>query len=176
MNKCVPDAIEAAPPEILKVTYGKNEVNTGGELTPTIVKNIPQITWSNKPEKFYTLIMFDPDAPSRESPKAKEWLHWLVGNIPGGEVAKGQEICQYVGSAPPQKSGLHRYIFLLYEQKDKVQFKEEKLPRTSGSGRPKFSHKSFAEKYDLSKPIAGNFFVAQWDSYVPTVYKQLSGK
>jgi phosphatidylethanolamine-binding protein (PEBP) family uncharacterized protein len=30
----------------------------------------------------YTLIMVDPDAPSPDDPKMKEWLHWIVANIP----------------------------------------------------------------------------------------------
>jgi phosphatidylethanolamine-binding protein (PEBP) family uncharacterized protein len=27
--------------------------------------------------------MMDPDAPSRQNPKAAEWLHWLIINISG---------------------------------------------------------------------------------------------
>jgi hypothetical protein len=27
--------------------------------------------------------MMDPDAPSRQNPKAGEWLHWLIINISG---------------------------------------------------------------------------------------------
>jgi hypothetical protein len=33
---------------------------------------------------FYTLVMSDPDAPSRSNPKMREWRHWVVGNIHGG--------------------------------------------------------------------------------------------
>ena len=29
--------------------------------------------------------MMDPDAPSRQNPKAAQWLHWLVVNISGDE-------------------------------------------------------------------------------------------
>ena len=33
-------------------------------------------------------------------------------NIPGNDVAKGEEVATYIGSGPPEGTGLHRYIFL----------------------------------------------------------------
>jgi hypothetical protein len=45
----------------------------------------------------------------------------------------------------------------------------------SADSRPKFSIKAFAQKYNLGKPVAGNFFQAKYDDYVPTVHAQLSG-
>jgi len=43
---------------------------------------------------------------------ARHWvliirLHWLVVNIPGHDVAKGQSLVDYVSSAPPKGSGMH---------------------------------------------------------------------
>lgn len=58
---------------------------------------------------FFTV---DPDAPSRADPKWGEWRHWLVVNIPGCEVSKGEVLSVYIGSGPPQGTGLHRYVFL----------------------------------------------------------------
>ena len=54
----------------------------------------------------------DPDAPSRSDPKWGEWRHWMVFNIPGAHLAKGQEWWTYIGAGPPKDTGLHRYIFL----------------------------------------------------------------
>ena len=31
----------------------------------------------------------------------------------------------------------------------------------------------FAQKYALGNPVSGNFYLAEWDDYVPTLYKQL---
>lgn len=33
-----------------------------------------------------------------------EWHHWLVGNIPGSDIAKGEVLTQYVGAGPPEGS------------------------------------------------------------------------
>ena len=54
----------------------------------------------------------DPDAPSRADPKWGEWRHWLVVNIPGNDISKGDTIAQYIGAAPPVGTGLHRYVIL----------------------------------------------------------------
>jgi phosphatidylethanolamine-binding protein len=43
----------------------------------------------------------------------------------------------------------------------------------SSKKRGKFSVKKFAEKNNLGDPIAGNYFQAQYDDYVPTLYAQL---
>lgn len=36
--------------------------------------------------------MVDPDAPSRESHSCRSWLHWIVGNIKGDDLKKGNII------------------------------------------------------------------------------------
>lgn len=96
--------------------------------------------------------------------------HWLVGNIKGGDVSTGQVITPYVGSKPPNGSGLHRYIFLIYEQKCKLKFEELNDPEAQ-SKRLSFSIRRFAKKYDLGKAFAGNYYHAQWEPYVDTVRK-----
>ncbi|ODM89616.1 Phosphatidylethanolamine-binding protein 1 [Orchesella cincta] len=175
-EQIVPEVIDTAPKSVLNVTYGKLEVKLGNSLTPTQVKSPPTITWNADPKKLYLLCMTDPDAPSRQEPKFREWHHWLVGNIPGTEIAKGETLSEYIGSGPPEGTGLHRYIFLIYEQPEKLTFDEKRLTNRSGDGRGKFSIRNFAKKYNLGQPIAGNFYQAEWDDYVPKLYEQLSGK
>lgn len=66
----------------------------------------------------------DPDAPSRQAPADREWLHWLVTNIPGDQIGKGNTVYEYISSGPGLGSGLHRYIFLVYLQSDVHTFDE----------------------------------------------------
>ncbi|XP_026489055.1 protein D3-like isoform X1 [Vanessa tameamea] len=172
----VPDVVPKAPTTDIKVKYPSGvEVNLGNELTPTQVKDVPTVTWNAKPESYYVLAMTDPDAPSRKEPKFREWHHWLVGNIPGNNVAAGETLSQYVGSGPPPETGLHRYVFLVYEQPGKLTFDEPRLTNRSGDNRGGFSIAKFAAKYNLGDPIEGNFYQAEFDDYVPILYKQLGG-
>ncbi|KXJ73983.1 hypothetical protein RP20_CCG014609 [Aedes albopictus] len=119
-HKIVPDVIPVPPESLLHVTYpGEQKVNLGNILMPKQVKDCPVVQWPVEPKTFYTLCMTDPDAPSRTTPKFREWHHW------------------------------------------------------SSQGRGKFSIQKFSEKYQLGIPVAGNFFQAQYDDYVPKLYRQL---
>ncbi|KAH8383826.1 hypothetical protein KR009_010719 [Drosophila setifemur] len=175
-HEVVPDVIPGPPNQLLKVTYNNGLVAKDGvELTPTQVKGQPTVEWDAQPGDFYTLIMTDPDAPSRAEPKFREFKHWVLVNIAGNDLASGEEIAGYVGSGPPQGTGLHRYVFLLYKQSGKLEFDEERVSNKSRKDRPKFSAAKFAEKHQLGQPIAGTFYQAQYDDYVPKLHQQLSG-
>ena len=109
LEEIVPDSLDGVPPSLVTVEYpGGLKMETGGVLTPTQVKDRPVISWSADEDKLYTLMVIDPDAPSRSDPKMRHWLHHLVVNIPGSRVGEGEELFGYVGSAPPQGTGLHR--------------------------------------------------------------------
>ncbi|XP_072395828.1 protein D2-like [Diabrotica undecimpunctata] len=172
----VPDVIDVAPEQEVEVSYPSGvKVDSGNELTPTQVKDIPTVKWPADKDSLYTLCMTDPDAPSRKEPKFREWHHWLVGNIPGGDVSQGEVLSEYVGSGPPPNTGLHRYVFLVYKQNGKLKFDEPRLTNKSGDNRGGFSIRKFAAKYNLGQPVAGNLYQAEYDDYVPILYKQLGG-
>ncbi|EFA04147.2 protein D2 [Tribolium castaneum] len=173
-SQIAPDVVHVAPSKLLKVEYKKTnkEVHLGNELAPKDVRDAPSVTYSGDPHAFYTLVMTDPDAPSRKNPKAKEWNHWLVGNIPGSDLSKAQVLTEYVGAGPPKDTGLHRYVFLLYKQPGKITFQEEHKSNTNGN-RAKFSTENFAKKYGLGNPVAGNFYQAKFDDSVPALHSQL---
>lgn len=118
----------------------------------------------------------DPDAPNRNDPKFREIRHWLCVNIPGKSLADGETKWAYVGSGPPQGSGLHRYIFIVFKQnKGKQDFSSFPIvPNTSREGRLSTSTRNLMEEYDLSA-IAGNYYVAQYDDYVPILHAQMGG-
>ena len=121
----------------------------------------------------YFQLSTDPDAKSRQNPEFREVLHWLIVNIPGNELNKGEVLAEYIGSGPPEGTGLHRYCFLLYRQSEKLNFDSEKrIPKRSRDGRLNFSIRKFAEKYKLGNPVAGNMYQAQYDDYVPKLHAQ----
>lgn len=171
----VPDVIDTVPAGVIKVNYNSLEVNMGNELTPTQVQCQPNVSYPTESGALYTLCMTDPDAPSRENPKYREWHHWLVVNIPGSKVSEGETLSEYVGSGPPKGTGLHRYVFVTYKQPGKLTCDEKRLTNRSGDHRGGFKIREFAKKYNLGAPVAANFYQAQWDDYVPKLYEQLSG-
>ncbi|KAI9562911.1 hypothetical protein GHT06_010367 [Daphnia sinensis] len=172
----VPDVIDVAPAGTIDVEYDSGAVvKEGNELTPTEVQNEPaRVKWPAEKDAHYTLMLIDPDAPTRTKPTAREWQHWLVVNIPGDDFKRGDVLSQYVGSAPPKGSGLHRYVFLVYKQPGTLICDESKLTNRSGKRRAHFCNRKFSEKYNLGNPVAGNWFEAQWDESVPMIHAQLT--
>lgn len=69
----------------------------------------------------------------------------------------------------------HSYYVMLYTPrwKQNVKHINAYFYFRSGDKRGGFSIRKFAEKYKLGDPIAGNFYQAQYDDYVPILYKQL---
>ncbi|CAH0558879.1 unnamed protein product [Brassicogethes aeneus] len=174
--KGILDVIDTEPPSLLLVTYeGNLTVNNGNELTPTQVKNEPNVTWEAKPDKYYLLIMVDPDPPA-PFPLVN---HWMIGNIPGNDYhsSMADVIVEYRGSGPPKGTGIHRYIFLVYEQSGKLSFENEKRStKLSRENRVKFSLKDLVQRHKLGDPISGNYYRAQWDSFVDERQKLLTGE
>ncbi|CAH0402668.1 unnamed protein product [Chilo suppressalis] len=173
-SKIVPDVIPTAPEATIELKYPSGAVaSQGNELTPTQVKNQPSVSYKADPAAYYTLVFTDPDNYNTTEPVYREWHHWLVGNIPGNKVSQGEVLSGYIGSGPPEGTGIHRYVFILYKQPGKINFDGTRLTNKSIDGRAAFSTKKFAEKYNLGAPVAGNFYRAQFDDYVPQLYKSL---
>jgi len=175
-EQVVPEVILNAPGKLVKVVFDSGvEANLGNVLTPTQVQNPPKVSWESESGQLYTLIKTDPDAPSRKDPKFREWHHWLVVNIPGGSVEKGDTLSEYVGAGPPQDTGLHRYVYLIYKQSSgKINDSEHgRLTNRSADGRGGWKAQKFVQKHNLGEPVAGNFYQAEYDDYVPKLYKQL---
>ncbi|CAJ0932711.1 unnamed protein product, partial [Ranitomeya imitator] len=71
------------------------------------VQNRPtSISWEGMDgNKLYTLVLTDPDAPSRKTPKFREWHHFLVINMKGNDINSGCVLSDYIGAGPPKGTG-----------------------------------------------------------------------
>lgn len=78
----------------------------------------PTVQWSPTPTPptRFALLCVDPDAPAPAAP----YLHWLVVNCDGTAPASGEGLVPWAPPTPPAGSGIHRYRFLLAEQKGEV--------------------------------------------------------
>lgn len=98
------------PQHALRAAYAGVEVDELGKVKiPTQAKSRPSsISWDSlDPGKVYTLILTDPDAPSKKDPKFREWCHFfLVVNIKGNGTNSGTVLSDYMGSGPPSGTGL----------------------------------------------------------------------
>lgn len=74
------------------------------------------MSWEAEEGAYYLVLMVDPDAPSRENREFGDVRHWLVMNIPGTNIKKGDEVIEFIGTGAPKGTGLHRYIFFVFKQ------------------------------------------------------------
>lgn len=109
--------------------------------------------------------MTDPDAGA----EVKEVRHWLVANVPGNKLSEGQTVVDYVGSGPPQGSGKHRYIFLIFKQPQKIETTVY-VSKTTRTGRTQTKARDLIKEHNLGVPEFGNFYIAEYDDYVPTLH------
>ncbi len=52
----------------------------------------PNVNWPVESKQFYTIMLVDPDAPSRSNSTLKNILHWLSVNIPETHISKGETV------------------------------------------------------------------------------------
>ncbi|KAL1193249.1 Protein FLOWERING LOCUS T [Cardamine amara subsp. amara] len=141
----------------LRVTYGQREVTNGLDLRPSQVQNKPRVEIGGEDlRNFYTLVMVDPDVPSPSNPHLREYLHWLVTDIPATTGTNfGNEIVCYENPRP--SSGIHRVVLILFRQLGRQTV-------YAPGWRQNFNTREFAEIYNLGLPVAAVFFNCQRES------------
>ncbi|XP_021747865.1 uncharacterized protein LOC110713724 [Chenopodium quinoa] len=140
----------------LRVIYEGREVINASEFRPSQIVYPPRVViQGNDPSAsyFFTLVMVDPDAPSPGNPTEREYLHWLVTNIPAnGSINLGQEVMAY--ESPRPSLGIHRYVFVLF-------YHSGLQTITAPGWRQNFFTREFAELYNLGMPVAAVYFTCQ---------------
>ncbi|GMH11419.1 hypothetical protein Nepgr_013260 [Nepenthes gracilis] len=155
VGRVVGDVLEPFTRSIpLRVIYTSREVANGCELRPSQVDSQPRVEIGGDDLRtFYTLIMVDPDAPSPSDPNLREYLHWMVTDIPETTgTTFGQEVVCY--ESPRPTVGIHRFIFALFRQLGRQTV-------YAPGWRQNFSTREFAELYNLGLPVAAVYFNCQ---------------
>ncbi|KAF5376918.1 hypothetical protein D9615_007316 [Tricholomella constricta] len=143
-------------------TLEEPEVN----FVPLIVPDAPKAAQ----DVTYTLVMTDPDAPSRANPKFGQFRHWVITGLkvpaPGTEnpsaVKTKLSATPYRPPGPPPGSGVHRYIFLLFEEPASGFTVPQGALEHGGApeDRRNWNAVDFGNKYGL-KLVGANFFLVQ---------------
>ncbi|GAA96246.1 uncharacterized protein L969DRAFT_69121 [Mixia osmundae IAM 14324] len=124
----------------LIIRYGDKFVQAGTKLKPSETQREPELQFApidkdaGESETMYTIILTDPDDPSREDPRDAQYRHWLQQDIkpPSIEALTSSNddsirlqmsstaLTPYEGPYPPAKTSYHRYCFLLFAQPSTV--------------------------------------------------------
>ena len=130
----------------MKIFYNDKKISDGEFLNVKDVQVEPEIKLRTNPNKIYTLILHDPNAVGGDK------IHWLRANITNNDINSGTDILPYVGPAPPPNSGMHHYIFELYEKKI------ENIPNLNNDRR---ELTEFKKEFDINEPIDKIEFISK---------------
>lgn len=157
----------------LRISYSQDnsgQVHYGNRLTPTEAESAPQISFDAEEGSLWTLLLTCPDEHLLDN--EAEYMHWLVGNIPGGAVQAGEELCNYLPPFPARGTGFHRYIYVLFKQEGPINFQEDVRPSPCHSLVDRtFKTLDFYRKHqDNMTPAGLAFFQCQWDESVTNTF------
>eukprot|EP01018_Ginkgo_biloba_P019628 Gb_17506 [translate_table: standard] len=155
LGRVIGDVLDIFAPSMnLAVSHTSRQVNNGCELKPSVLVMPPRVEIGGHDLRtFHTLVMTDPDAPSPSNPTLREYLHWIVTDIPATtSTAFGRELVSY--ESPTPTIGIHRFVFVLFRQigRQTVDAPESRV---------NFNTRLFAEHNSLGLPVAAVYFNAQ---------------
>ncbi|CAD6336592.1 unnamed protein product [Miscanthus lutarioriparius] len=138
----------------LTVMYDGRPVFDGMEFRASAVSVKPRVEIGGDDFRVaYTLVMVDPDAPNPSNPTLREYLHWMVTDIPAStDDSFGREVIPYENPSPTM--GIHRIVLVLYQQLGRGTVFAPQV-------RQNFNLRNFARRFNLGKPVAAMYFNCQ---------------
>jgi len=140
-------------------------VYRGNVIKPGEAAKAPEVKFQSLESSKWCLVMTGLDTHLQT--EGKEYLHWMVGNIPGPEVASGETLCNYLQPFPPFGSGYHRFAFVLYHQDGEIDFSSEIIEENGGISLDKrtFSSFEFYSKFqDQLTPAGLAFYQSDYEA------------
>ncbi|PRT55381.1 Carboxypeptidase Y inhibitor [Wickerhamiella sorbophila] len=176
-HQVIPEVLDAFRQKVmLTVSFPSGvEATMGNTLKVADTQDLPKLNlvFAETPAKAYTIAFTDPDAPRRGDNKWSEFAHMLVTDIKptvgeGGEsfevdVSKGTVHIPYMGPGPPEKTGLHRYVFAVFEQEDAVSIDssvKDNRPNW-GTGKPGYGLRDWVKTQKGLTLVGANYFLAR---------------
>ena len=114
----IPDALITDP------TSSVTDTSCTPSLTPPYPSLTPDVPITDSTSSYAFIVEFCPSLPctaasSFQCPDCR-------GNIPGNTVDEGEVLCDYLQPFPPRGTGLHRHIFLLFKQSQRLDYSDIK--------------------------------------------------
>ncbi|KAF9045780.1 PEBP-like protein, partial [Hymenopellis radicata] len=182
-EQIIPDVIPGpfTPSVLFSITYPTGiEALLSSELTREDTLDEPEINFTPMQnvlgateEPTYTLVMTDPDAPSRAEPKYRQFRHWVITGLKSPALGSSEtanlvavktkpSTTPYRPPGPPPGTGYHRYTFILFEEPaGGLTIPEGAVEHGAElEQRRKWSAFEFGKKYGLTL-VGANYFLVK---------------
>lgn len=154
----------------LEVLYQLKEdtylpVYSGNVIKPAEALLAPVVNFESDVDSLWTLVLTSLDGHLHEN--EKEYVHWLVANIPGNSIERGEVLADYLQPFPLKGTGYHRYVFVLYKQDGNISYDMPKVTSSSPLQDRTFVTREWYKRYqDNITPIGLAFYQCDWDHSV----------
>ncbi|XP_075974136.1 mitochondrial ribosomal protein L38 [Anticarsia gemmatalis] len=140
-------------------------VHTGNVIKPAEALEYPAVNYESDENTLWTLALTSLDGHLTDN--NKEYVHWLVANIPGNAIEKGEIIVDYLQPFPLKGTGYHRYVFVLYKQNGLVKYDVPKVTSSSPLEERTFETRLwYQQNQDDITPAGLAFYQTLWDTTV----------
>lgn len=169
----IPDVLDTFNPSaqlnlVFATDKGTLQIENGERYAAADLKASPMLTihetFVEQLSHMYTITLVDLDAPDPTDPRDREYLHWLVTNIPGPQATEdsaltdpakiGQVVVPYE-PIHPEGGTPHRYAFVLFRQRPSAV-----LDIPSSGNRKQFKTKDFLMSQAVVAPVAAGYFTS----------------
>ena len=128
----VPARLAAAPAEVARLSWpGTRRLGLNSTVLTGWAEDRPVLRWSADRRSLYTVLIVDEGIARLEG---RQFVHWMVTNIPGSDVGRGAEVVQYIppfsvelledGSGVDKDGAAHPMLVLVYRQPGRVEVEE----------------------------------------------------
>src|SRR5579864_5633059 len=121
----------------MRIALGGRGINKKKPISQQLTKKPLEISYTAHANIFYTIMMYDPNAARGT------YLHYLVINVPGTNIARGQTIFSYQPPSPPAGTGIHRYVIDVYASQTPINLDAAAIV---SEGRSPFDVESFVNE------------------------------
>jgi phosphatidylethanolamine-binding protein (PEBP) family uncharacterized protein len=178
----------------ISITYTHKDLtiaaHDGCVLNPEYTSRAPRVSLEKaSPNSHYMLMVVNPDSPAyltgEETVTAsgsvrrksifnspdRDFVHWVVVNIPGNDVSAGHIVLPYVGACPSFNAGMQRFFFIVFEQPGIYEaFEDAELYFAQRGG---LRACAWAKEAHFGAPIGVNGFSSEWNPYCDEVHREI---
>jgi len=149
----------------LDVSFNSLPIHRGNFLSAGHLVAPPTQVAYTPPQADHLTTLIVTNLDSHPLDATKEVLHWMVCNIPGSDVARGETLMEYLPPIAWKGTGHHRHVFALYSHAEPISMTPGQLGDAGTLGGRTFSSWDFTSSLGL-KPVGLSWCQVAWDSSV----------
>ncbi|KAJ2557566.1 Phosphatidylethanolamine-binding protein 1 [Coemansia sp. RSA 1933] len=144
------------PEFVLSLKYAGRPVEMGQLLPANHTELEPTIEFDAPSGQVFTATIIDPDAPAPSRHGYRSYRHFLAANLDAMPSSTSDILTTYQAPRPQPDTGAHRYAVLVFRQQNRIDFRQEDVPRS----RVRFDPVEWAKAQGM-RPVAATYFMVE---------------